>query len=125
MQATVLLVDDDHDVLESTTQLLMAKGLRVITSTSPFGVSNLVRQHAPDVVVLDVRMPALDGRTLATLLAKQPGTVTPIVIFYSGIDEPELQKLTRQLAGARYVLKSRGAVALYQEITRSLPKGGG
>lgn len=57
----VLLVDDEVDFLESLSQRLILRGLAVLTATSGPRALELVNAEEIDVVVLDVRMPGMDG----------------------------------------------------------------
>jgi two-component system OmpR family response regulator len=116
MQRTILLVEDNPQILETTTQYLRARGYGVISSDSPLGVSALVRRYRPALIVLDVMMPALDGDALAPMLRAQPGAGATPVVFYSAMEEEQLHRISRLLPGATYVTKSEGLAALYAAI---------
>jgi CheY-like chemotaxis protein len=112
---SVLLVDDDALVLAATSRLLTKRGMRTICATSPFGVSALVRKEAPDVVVLDLHMPGLDGAHLMRLLRSSPRTAGTPVVFHSGDTEESLGELADSL-GAYYAVKGNGPRALVDAI---------
>ena len=57
----VLVVDDDGMYLELVQRSLRGFGMEVTTTDSSLGVSNLIRRLEPDVVLLDVNIPALSG----------------------------------------------------------------
>jgi CheY-like chemotaxis protein len=113
----VLLVDDNPEILETTLSYLQTRGLHIVTSSSALGVTALVGKHRPDVIVLDVMMPALDGDALATLIRgrKNSTRATPI-IFYSAMEEEQLHRLAADVPGTSYVAKSEGLHALYSAI---------
>jgi CheY-like chemotaxis protein len=111
----VLLVDDDALVLAATSRLLRKRGMRTICATSPFGVSALVRREAPDVVVLDLHMPGLDGAHLMRLLCSSPRTAGTPVVLHSADAEEVLGELANSL-GAHYSVKGRGLVPLVEAI---------
>ena len=115
----VVIVDDDPLVLSATARSLARAGFRTICAESPFGVSALVLKERPDVVVLDVNMPGLDGTHLVRLLRSSPLTAQTRVVFYSGMGEQELKQLARE-NNAAYALKSRGGLALREVVMRSL-----
>lgn len=79
---TVFVVDDDHDVLESLSMLLEANGLRVRAFSSPTVFLDALRGDETGCLLLDVRMPALDGLSLQGTLQER-GVELPIV-FISG-----------------------------------------
>jgi DNA-binding response OmpR family regulator len=57
----VLVVDDEPPIVELVRGYLVREGMEVITATDGPGAIAAVRDHAPDVVVLDVMLPGLDG----------------------------------------------------------------
>ncbi len=116
---SVLLVDDEPQVLETTARFLRRCGMHVTCAPSPFGVSALVLREAPDVVVLDFNMPGLDGAHLLPLLRASNRTAATRVIFHSG--EPEAFLSTLALtSGASYSCKARGARALADAIVLAM-----
>jgi CheY-like chemotaxis protein len=118
--ATVLVVDDDAGVLRSLERALGRRGLTVITTDSPLGVSGMVRKHHPDVLVLDMNMPALNGQRLAELVAAGAGSAPIPIVFYSGVTEEELYAASRAVRHSTYVSKDAGTEALYAAIVRML-----
>jgi two-component system OmpR family response regulator len=110
----VLVVDDDEDILTMVARYLGAQNVQVLCASSPFGVSTTVKREKPDVVVLDVMMPALSGDQLAKLLASLDHRAP--IVFYSAMDESELEALTRRVDGTRYVLKTAGLEALLATV---------
>src|SRR5262250_804731 len=88
----VLIVDDSQQQLDLTSRQLRSYGFDVATSSGSFGVSNLVRQFAPDVVLLDVEIPALSGDQLLTIARRHAAPGTRFVL-YSACDESRLRTL--------------------------------
>lgn len=121
---TALLVDDNEEVLLTTSRYLRARGVNVLTASSPLGVTNIIRREAPDVLVLDVMMPALSGDALAKLISTHPTPRPPALVFYSALDEESLHKLTRGFPGATYVSKAAGVEELFLTLQESLDARG-
>jgi CheY-like chemotaxis protein len=123
---TVLLVDDNAEILETTARYLRARGLGVVTADSPLGVSALVLRHSPDVIVLDVMMPALGGDSLASLLRSLPAGLSRSasrgapILFYSAMEEEQLLRLVASLPGTAFVAKADGLPALHAAIAARL-----
>lgn len=117
---TVVLVDDNEQILTTTTAYLEARGISVISSRSALGVSALVMRHHPSVIVLDVMMPALDGQALAGLLRNKNGARGTHIIFYSAMEEEQLDRIVRETPFASYVPKADGLPALYSAIQARL-----
>ena len=71
----LLLVDDETRFLETTRKLLMKKGIQALTAENGEEAMAVIRQHRPHVVVLDVKMPQMDGiETLRAIKREYPLT---------------------------------------------------
>jgi len=66
--STVALVDDDENILTSLSIALEAEGFEVATYSDPVAALHALRARPPDLVVLDIKMPRLDGMELLTQL---------------------------------------------------------
>ena len=113
----VLVVDDDPIYLELVQRSLRGHGLTVTTSDSSLGVSNLIRRIAPDVVLLDVNIPALSGDALIGLARKSSPEKTRFVLFSSS-DEASLRKTASQCGADGYITKSADSNALASYLVR-------
>src|SRR4051794_20675986 len=87
-----LIVDDDPDVTKMLTRMLEHRGHLVQSCASPFGVSAMVLRDTPDVVILDVMMPGLEGPQLAALILNLPLKKRPQIVLWSAMDEDRLRK---------------------------------
>jgi DNA-binding response OmpR family regulator len=76
----VMCVDDDRQTLNSLSRILNRHGYRVATFEDPAKVLTAIPDVAPDVAVVDVAMPGLDGRELARRIREQYRGLFPIVI---------------------------------------------
>jgi DNA-binding response OmpR family regulator len=76
----VLCVDDDLQTLNSLSRLLNRHGYRTSTFEDPAKVLTAIPDVAPDVAVVDVAMPGIDGRELARRIREQYRGLFPIVI---------------------------------------------
>ncbi len=80
--ACVLVVDDETDNTEVLEIILTWEGVRVMTAHSGEVALALVAQSAPDLIMLDVMMPGIDGYEVATRLKADLSTThIPIIIF--------------------------------------------
>jgi CheY-like chemotaxis protein len=90
-RGTVLIVDDDPIVLEVTRERLESAGYEVHTREEALGTSQWSAEFQPDIVLLDVNMPALAGPELAQLLKKRRATKDIAIILYSSLESEELK----------------------------------
>jgi len=59
--ARILVVDDDPDIIKATTRVLEARGYRVIAALNGQECLEKMREKRPDLIILDLLMPKLDG----------------------------------------------------------------
>lgn len=78
----ILVVDDEKDVVELVTFLLEKDGYSVVTANNGREALEKVPQENPDLILLDVMMPEIDGYTVQTQLLENPVTKDiPIIIL--------------------------------------------
>jgi two-component system response regulator MprA len=80
MGPRVLLVDDDRAIRESLARALDLEGYQVITAADGAAALELTRERHPDVIVLDVMMPSVDGLTVCRVLRFEQDR-TPILML--------------------------------------------
>jgi DNA-binding NarL/FixJ family response regulator len=83
VRATVLIVDDHEDFRESASALLKSEGFAVVGGAADGAAAiEAVERLRPEVVVLDIQLPDVDGFTIAERLAALPDP--PSVVLISG-----------------------------------------
>ncbi len=118
--ARILVVDDNRDILELVRMHLQREGHQVLTATNgSAALSALNVREAPDLAVLDVNMPTMDGFTLAVALREQPGCETVPVIFLTARTDDQDVSVGLGM-GARYLTKPFMAGALLHFVEMSL-----
>ena len=101
----VLLVDDQPDLVEGFRQLLELEGFEVEIHTSVITLPLTVRRIDPDVILLDLSLPALSGSALLQHGAhKLLRTSAPIILF-SGRGATELSRMTEELGADGFLSK--------------------
>ncbi len=111
----VLVVDDDANHLDLTARSLRSYGIEVTASSQPLGVSNIVRKIEPDVVLLDVNIPALPGDRLLSVARRHAPKGTQFVL-YSACDESRLRRLASEVEADGWISKSTEAPQLAKKI---------
>jgi DNA-binding NarL/FixJ family response regulator len=112
----VLLVDDDALVRSGLKMMLAgAKQIEVVGEADDGrGVLAAVDAHRPDVVLMDIRMPQLDGIAATRLLRAQPRP--PAVIVLTTFDADELVMRALQAGAAAFLLKDTAPVEIVRAI---------
>ena len=91
-RGTVLVVDDDPIVLAVTRERLEGVGYAVHTRQEAIGTSQWASEFQPDVILLDINMPALDGTDLAQLLKRRRATRNLAIFLFSSMDPDQLDR---------------------------------
>ena len=105
MPYRVLVVDDDAAQLDMLRRSLRHDGFDVTVSRSAIGVSALIRDQAPDVVLLDVNIPELRGDRLLGIARKHAPKST-LFVLYSACDESYLRALCKEAQADGWLSKS-------------------
>lgn len=98
MPKHVLLVEDDEDIREILSELLVATGYRVTAVTNGEEALRALRRELPDVVVLDLMMPVMDGWELRRRMLSDPELRDVPVIVMSGAADLHESASTLQVA---------------------------
>jgi len=86
--ATVLLVDDEEFLRRVMKDLLVREGYEVVEAGNGIEALDQVDRHAPDVVVLDLNLPGMDGYSVLSELRSRPATRNiPVVVLTAKGDE--------------------------------------
>ena len=80
----ILVVDDDLDILRATARVLESEGYQVMTASTGSGCREMVREHRPDLVLLDVVLPDVDGADVCAEIKSDPELRGTFVILVSG-----------------------------------------
>ncbi|RJL23609.1 response regulator [Bailinhaonella thermotolerans] len=120
----VLIADDDPLVRSGLTMMLGGDPAIRVVAQAGDGAQVLaeVERHAPDVVLMDIRMPGMDGLTATEALRSRPGAPEVIVLTTFDADEHVLRALRAGAAG--FLLKDTPPDEIVQavrQVARGLP----
>ncbi len=117
-QAKVLVVDDEKDICELVQEILEDEGLAVVTANSGAQARRYFKEEAPDLVLLDIWMPDVDG---VSLLKEWVGSgVTCPVIMMSGHGTVETAVEATRLGAFDYLEKPLSMAKLLSTVERAL-----
>ena len=116
---TVMIVDDSAVCRQSLRYVLEGRGYRVVELGSPFGFGVTLNRERPDLVLLDVDMPAISGDQLVMIAHKHKLHRCPILL-HSSCDPEKLARLARQSGAAGFVLKDGNVETLLDTVARFL-----
>ena len=103
MSATVLVVDDHEDNVAIVSRILLDRGYEVRIARDGWSALESVRQQRPDVVLLDIMMPGMDGMQVLDHLKRDPGSSSiPVVMVTAKSEDKDV--LAGYESGADYYI---------------------
>jgi CheY-like chemotaxis protein len=106
-QPRVLMVEDHPDIAELYQLKLQLEGYRVAVASNGITGLELARTLKPDVLLLDIHVPQLDGLQLLAALRDDERTRDQLVVVFTEDDNPTLVQEAERLQAAAYLLKAR------------------
>ncbi len=101
----ILLVDDEPDILEIVGYNLSAEGYQVITAENGANGVKLAKKHNPQLIILDVMMPEMDGIEACEQIRKIPGREETIITFLTARGEDYSQMAGFDAGADDYITK--------------------
>jgi len=105
-QPRVLMVEDHPDVADLYQLKLQLEGYRVAVASDGAAGLQLARSLKPDLIVLDIHVPHLDGLQLLAALREDETTRDQLVVVCSEDDNPELVRQAKRLGASAYLVKA-------------------
>ena len=118
----ILIVDDERDIVKGLMIRLQGAGYDVVTAFDGAQGVFMAHKEKPDLIILDIRMPAGDGFSVAQRLRRSTHTFTIPVIFLTGSPEASSEEKTRALGARFYIKKPYDPEELLDAIKRALEK---
>lgn len=103
--ARIMLVDDVPEILTLLTSMLSRNGYQVVPCTSGAQALALAEENPPELILLDILMPEMDGFQVCERLQHNPKLKDIPVIFTSGLDDTENKVKAFRLGGVDYITK--------------------
>jgi CheY-like chemotaxis protein len=118
--ATVLIVEDDKKVAMVVSIRLASAGYTIATAHDAATAVTQAKRCKPDLVLLDITLPAGDGFLVAERLRQNPSTCTVPIVFMTASKSPGLRQRAHNLHAAGFLEKPFSADTLLETIADSL-----
>jgi len=105
-QPRVLMVEDHPDIADLYQLKLQLEGYRVAVASDGVAGLELARSLKPDLILLDIHVPQLDGLQVLAALREDEATRDQLVVICSEDDNPQLIKAAERLSVAAYLIKA-------------------
>ena len=118
----ILVVDDERDIVKALMIRLQGAGYDVVTAFDGAQGVFMAHKEKPDLIILDIRMPAGNGFSVAERLKRSDHTLTIPVIFLTGSPETNAEEKARAVGARFYIKKPYDPEELLDAIKRALEK---
>ncbi|EPM43905.1 putative bifunctional diguanylate cyclase/phosphodiesterase [Pseudomonas syringae] len=118
--ATILIVDDDVHVRDLLEVLLQNQGYETLTAESGEQALAMVDERAPDLILLDIMMPGMDGYEVASVLKAGKGTANIPIIMLSALDEQSARLSGLEAGAEEYLSKPVESAELWLRVRNLL-----
>lgn len=125
MPRTVLVIDDEPEMLRLLDYNLTRAGYAVLTARDGDSGLAAARRHAPDLIILDVMMPGLDGLEVCKRLRQDPAMASRPVLMLTARAEESDRVLGLELGADDYVVKPFGMRELLARVKALLRRAEG
>lgn len=107
----LLLVEDDQTLSESYAQRFMAEGFDVKTVINGEEALSAALEFRPDIILLDIMMPKVDGLNVLDILRNTPDTANIQIIVLSALGQQQDIEKAKSLGVDDYLVKSQVVIA--------------
>jgi two-component system, chemotaxis family, response regulator PixG len=114
--ATIVIVDDSELTLDRVRSILENAGHRVVSVNSPFGTSAAIVREKPDLVLIDVAMPALSGDVLVSIARRRAGSEGTKIVLHSSRSAAELSVKAAACGANGFILKTADPAAFLRQV---------
>ena len=124
MKSNILVVDDEPVARQSLSDILKLEGF--IVSSVPNGQAAVehIRTHAVDLMIVDLKMPGMDGLAATALLKQSPATAGIPVVALTAMAMKDDREKTRRAGCDAYIAKPLRYLELYEVVDGLLVKSG-
>jgi DNA-binding response OmpR family regulator len=115
----VLVVDDELEIVRAIGMRLQSAGYEVVSATDGAMATELVTLESPDLVILDLGMPCIDGHTVAGRLRDHVKTLLTPIIFLTARTTEEDRTRAYQVGAVAYLTKPFQSYELLNAVSRA------
>ncbi|HNX81741.1 MAG TPA: response regulator [Candidatus Omnitrophota bacterium] len=114
----ILVVDDEPDLVDFVRLRLTASGFEVVTAADGEEALDVVQREHPDLIILDILLPKLDGHKVCETLKKDPRFAAIPIIMLTAKDREEDILLAKKIGADAYITKPFDSQLLLYDIKK-------
>ena len=120
LSKSILLVDDEYDILDFVSYNLRKEGYTVYTSDNGKDALVKAEKHHPDLILLDIMMPEMDGIETCRELKRIPSMNQTLIVFFTARGEDFTQILSLDAGGDDFITKPIKPAVLISKVNSLL-----
>lgn len=124
MAKKILLVDDEPQILLLLESRLKANGYDVLSATDGLAALEMAKREKPDMIILDLMLPKMDGYKVCGLLKKDARYAKIPILLFTARAQEEDKKLGEEVGADAYVTKPFEPAVLLSKIQELLKAEG-
>ncbi len=115
-----LIIGDDEPTIRLLVSSILGKSYNMITAADGQEVLDIVRQNKPDLILMDIMMPTMDGYSACASLKKDPRTADIPVVMLTGVGHELNKVLAEQMGADGYITKPFSSQDLKDTVKKHL-----
>ncbi|MDH5384448.1 MAG: response regulator [Candidatus Aminicenantes bacterium] len=116
----ILIVDDDKVILRTLEKILLSAGYSVIPLSLGREAIRIAKERSPDLIILDIMMPDMDGGDVAFTLKNNPETKNIPIVFLSSLVTKREEQSSSKKHGIYFIAKPFERDELLKQIRKYL-----
>lgn len=116
----ILIIDDEPGIVKSVGRILVKAGYKVISAMDAMRATQVAIKERPDLIIMDLKMPAGSGHTVADRLKDNYNTAAIPIIILSGSGDEEDVKKTEAWGAAKFINKPFESKELLNSVNEIL-----
>ncbi|MDH4217886.1 MAG: response regulator [Candidatus Aminicenantes bacterium] len=116
----ILIVDDDKVILRTLEKILLSAGYSVIPLSLGREAIRIAKERSPDLIILDIMMPDMDGGDVAFTLKNNPETKNIPIVFLSSLVTKREEQSSSKKHGIYFIAKPFERDELLRQIRKYL-----
>lgn len=118
MPTRILAVDDEPEITDLIRYHLTRAGYEVDTAANGWEALAAIQRHRPDLMLLDLMLPDLDGFGVCEILCREAATATIPIVIISAWASPDSRNLGLELGALDYITKPFSPRVLVERVNR-------
>lgn len=117
----VLIVDDEPVTAEALANMISLLGHETQVALSPRTAIQSMQRKAPNLILLDLNMPGVDGLEVCRYIKRDPSASATPVIFITAEDDPTVIEKAKEAGASGYMVKPVDFEALETVLAQAIP----